>query len=412
MKAILLIGVGEIGLNQIKWAREAGFFVIAADRDPAAPALELADHGINISGTDTRALVAWALENRDNYNLQAVYSGNDLGVFSASAVAQALDLDFLSLASAARGLSKSLMKECWAADGVPSPEYEYAESVDHAKEIITRFGWPVIIKPMDSSGSQGIQILENLESLDQAWQEAEKFTNSNRIIIENHVDGRHIDGNAFFWNGEFFPCGLSERIFSPAPYRVPIGGYEPVFFSAEERGRIVEAFEKAARSLGLGHGPVKGDFILTEQGIQIIEVSPRFHGDVGTSHITNYRTGSSHLRVYFEALASGEVPREELAQILNTEKICGWQVFDLPPGDVTNLDEAAKAAQEQVAQESAEVANVFVRPRGPRQLTNLRNNNHVAGFVWAVGDSRQEIDDKLNHFQATLKNKVVFKEAR
>ncbi len=405
MKSILLIGVGEIGLNQITWAREAGFMVIATDLNPEAPALKLADLGVNISGTDTRALVSWALENQAKYAISAVYSGNDLGVFSATAVADALGIEYLSLAAVMRGLSKSLMKTCWTNDGVLTPAYEFAGSRADAARIINKFGLPVIIKPLDSSGSQGIQILRDHDEIDQAYAEAWKFTHSNQIIIEEFVDGRHIDGNAFFWDGKFYACGLSERIFSPAPYRVPIGGYEPVDFSPTVRSEIFEAFEQATRSLGISHGPVKGDFILSAQGLQIIEISPRFHGDVGTSHITKYRTGASHLQVYFETLVTGKVPQAKLDRIVQAQRVCGWRVFDLAPGKIINLDEAAGQAQAEVG-----VASVFVRPRGPREISGLRNNNQVAGFVWAVGDSRAEVNKVLVAYLSALKAKVIYAE--
>ncbi len=390
MKSILLVGVGEIGLNQIKWAREAGFFVIATDMNPDAPSLDLADLGINISATDTRAQVSWAVEN--------------LGVFTAVAVADALEIEYLSLATVTRGLSKSLMKTCWMRDSVLTPAYAFTDSKPDARKIISELGLPVIIKPLDSSGSQGIQILREMSEFDLAYDEAWKFTQSNQIIIEELIEGRHIDGNAFFWNQEFYACGLSERIFSAPPYRVPIGGYEPVEFSPRETTEIFVAFEQATRSLGISHGPVKGDFILSDEGLQIIEISPRFHGDVGTSHITSYRTGLSHLQVYFETLVSGKVPAKKLEQVLSPEGVCGWRVFDLEPGTITNLDQAAAEAREMV-----KVENVFVRPRGPRNIIELRNNNNVAGFVWATGQSRSEVDAVLEAYLSALKTKVVYR---
>ena len=64
MKSIFLIGVGEIGLNQVRWARDAGFFVITSNVDQDAPAISLADVGVAINGTNTRDLVSYALENQ------------------------------------------------------------------------------------------------------------------------------------------------------------------------------------------------------------------------------------------------------------------------------------------------------------------------------------------------------------
>lgn len=403
MKSILLIGVGEIGLNQIRWAREAGYHVVVTDRDPAAPSLGLADHAVQISGSEVAAMTDWALDHQAQLNITAVYSGNDLGVNAATAVARALGIEGNTLEAVGNGLDKSRMKCCWLADGVPTPEHGVAENRKQAEDLVHRFGLPVMIKPQGSSGSQGIQILEDLASLDGALAEAKKFSTDKGILVEKFVEGRHIDGNAFFFDGVFYPCGLSERHFSPAPFRVPLGGYEPVTFSLAQKAEIHRIFEAAARSLGLTHGPVKGDFILGSDGLQVIEVSPRFHGDVGTSHTTFYRTGSSHLQIYFEALFSGRVPEDKLNALEADTTVCGWRVFDLEPGRITNLDQAAALAGRQ-----AGVTGFFVRPRGPRQIVTLTNNTQVAGFVWQVGSDQEEVDRALDNFLSCLRENVEY----
>lgn len=403
MRSILLLGVGEIGLNQIKWAQETGFFVIAVDQNPGAPSLKLANLGVNISATNTRAITSWALENKEKYNIRAVYSGNDLGVFSAAIVARAIGIEYLSTSDVVKGLSKSLMKRSWYKKGVKTPDYKFIQADLKDDELNLELDFPQIIKPLDSSGSQGIRLIKNLVEFKDAYKETRKYTNSDQIILEKFVDGRHIDGNAFFWNGKFYPCGLSERIFSPFPYRVPVGGYESIDFTENEKTEIYREFEYATRSLGIEYGPVKGDFILSEDGINIIEISPRFHGDVGTSHITYYRTGASHLQVYLETLYKGEVPLKKLDKILNCNRVCGWQVLDLPFGEVKNLVQASEEASKTV-----NVENVFIRPRGPKAITRLINNNDIIGFVWATGEKRKDVDDILDNYMNTLKKLLVY----
>ena len=73
MKSILIIGGGELGLNQIKWAKEVGFNVIVTDKNPNAPGLAAADLGLTIDAIDVASLAAFALANQSKYNISAVY---------------------------------------------------------------------------------------------------------------------------------------------------------------------------------------------------------------------------------------------------------------------------------------------------------------------------------------------------
>lgn len=96
-KSILIIGGGEIGLNQIRIAKKIGFNVIVTDINPDAPGLKEADVSVNISGTDIKALVIFALENKEKYNISAVYCGNDFGLLSVECIKQVLGLPHNSI---------------------------------------------------------------------------------------------------------------------------------------------------------------------------------------------------------------------------------------------------------------------------------------------------------------------------
>jgi biotin carboxylase len=403
VKSIFLIGVGEIGLNQIRWAQDAGFFVITSNMDPDAPAFKLADVGVVLNGSDTRSLVGYALENQERYNILAVYSGNDFGVFSASCVAQSLKVPSPSVAAVSRGLSKTLMKTCWAHNGVPTPAFQMVRTETEARQCAELFGMPIILKPPDSSGSQGIQVIEKMGELEPALDRAFRYSKRDQMIIEKHVDGRHIDANAFFWGDRFYATGLSERYFSPIPYRVPIGGYEPAILSVDEKDMVNTVFEKATRALGINQGPVKGDFILNSEGIHVIEVSARFHGDVGTCHSTFYRTGHSHLQAYFETLFTRRVPFQLIDDIASSTRISGWRVLDLPEGHSTNLRRIISKCSELDG-----VDDVFIRPRRPEVASHLHNNNDVVGFVWASGKSKQLVDAALDGFKSELRENLNF----
>src|SRR5699024_1528981 len=93
--------------------------------------------------------------------------------------------------------------------GFYTPKAKGYGSVAEAKSEITEFKLPVIIKPVDSSGSKGVSKLIKLENLEAQITEAFSYSRTNRIIIEEYVEmvGYQIAGDGFTVNGELvFSC--------------------------------------------------------------------------------------------------------------------------------------------------------------------------------------------------------------
>ena len=92
MKSILMIGIGEIGLNQIRWASDAGFHTIVTDRVENAPSFEIADEHIIADGGDVTKIISELSSNYGDRNISAVYTGNDFGIISASVISVSLSI--------------------------------------------------------------------------------------------------------------------------------------------------------------------------------------------------------------------------------------------------------------------------------------------------------------------------------
>lgn len=74
-------------------------------------------------------------------------------------------------------------------------------------------------------------------------------------------------------------AGVIERVALPGPHPVPMVGWTI--------GRGHDAtlvLDRACDVLGIDEGPVKADLVLTAEGsLVVLEVEPRFHGDIGTA---------------------------------------------------------------------------------------------------------------------------------
>ena len=393
-KSILIIGGGEIGLNQIRIAKKIGFDVIVTDINPDAPGLKEADIGVNISATDIKGLVTFALENKEKYNISAVYCGNDFGLLSVECLKQVSNLPHNSIETAIRCINKKLMKDCWIHDGVPTPEGYLINHLDEAKTAIERIGLPAIVKPVDSSGSQGISLVEKKEDLSYAIQEAFKHTKSKSILIERFIEGTHHDVNGFFYNKRFYVCGVFDRYFTPFPYCVPIYGYYPSALPTQTVDTIYEITEKAAKSIGIEDGPVKGDIVLTNNKIYIYEISNRFHGDVSTSHLYSFCKSISPIELYMQALHQ---QKEEYSGNLPTPiNICGWYVLNFKQGKIKVIEGLDKARNIEG------VKKINLNKRVGDTINPLKDNTDVPGFVWISGRTRKDIAEKYNKVMDTI----------
>lgn len=143
-------------------------------------------------------------------------------------------------------------------------------------------GPEVVVKPVDSSGSRGVRRARGRIEIERAITHALSF--SNRFLIEESVGGLHLEVNGFVIDGNFELISVGKRYFTPAPSCVPLyGGIAP------DVGRvrstlITRTMQEAVEAFGYRHGPVKADAIETPDGLVLLELAARFHGDVLSTH--------------------------------------------------------------------------------------------------------------------------------
>ena len=65
-----------------------------------------------------------------------------------------------------------------------------------------------------------------------------------------------------------------------------IEGSAPTILSSIQQQTLYDLFVKSCRAIGLGPGPVKGDFIMDKNGkFYTMEISARLHGPLGTLYL-------------------------------------------------------------------------------------------------------------------------------
>lgn len=387
-KAIIHIGASYLQEDTLIWAKKAGLYLVATDINPDADCKNIADEFYNISGTDHKSLLKLSFEISKKFELVGVYSNSDFSLKAAAEINEAHNLKGCFPNSLNLSINKVAAKKAMIKNGVPVPKGIEVEN--NAFDLRTfNLKLPVIVKPIDSSGSQGVMYVQNISEIESAIDNASKF--SSHVMIEEYVSGDGIDCIGIMNNGKFHPYGIGYRIFSDHPYCFPVYGYTNPNFSKSDQMKAYNITESAAISLGIRNGPVKSDLIYDGEDFITIEVTPRFHGDVFSNKMIVYATGIYPTRDLYNFFITNQLPEESILDI--DYKCILWKgLFPLDKGfDISILKNQLP--------ENSKILDFFIDSRFSYSDKNHVDNTSLMGFAWFEFDSVKNMKAYLNNLK-------------
>jgi biotin carboxylase len=311
-KTILIVSAGVEAVHAVRRAQELGHEVIVSDRDPSAPGFSVAGDGLIASTYDHNATA-------DAAEAYVRKKGPIHGVFTVAAdvpltvatVAARLGLPGISLESARLAQDKLAMKRCFASAGIPVPWFAPVPSADALNWMCDERGFDLVIKPVDSRGSRGVQRLMPDTNLNDAWEIARGHSLSGGVMAEAYLTGPQISTESILSNGDGFTPGFSDRNYELldryAPFFVENGGDLPSHLPEETQNAVKLAAEAAGRAMGIQTGNVKGDMVVHNGKPYVIELAARASGGYFCTHEIPLNTGVDFVGAVIK-LALGETP--------------------------------------------------------------------------------------------------------
>jgi carbamoyl-phosphate synthase large subunit len=206
LEKILLIGAGPIVIGQAcefdysgtqgaKSLREEGYEVVLVNSNPATimtdPDLAYATY---IEPIEPRTLTAIIEKERPQALLPTLGGQTALNValrLHEDGVLERFGVEMLGArpASIAKAEDRSLFKKAMEKIGLSCPRSEVARSVQDARDVVTRTGFPAILRPSFTLGGSGGGIAKDATELDAkvAWALAQSPTRE--VLIEESVLG-------------------------------------------------------------------------------------------------------------------------------------------------------------------------------------------------------------------------------
>ncbi|MCK5196747.1 MAG: ATP-grasp domain-containing protein [Spirochaetales bacterium] len=189
---ILILGGGVMQLPAIKIAKEMGWTTIVADGIMNVPGKDYADYFENIDLKDTEGMIQAALGYKDTIGLDGVFTAGTDFSETVARVAAAAALPGISIEAAINASNKVKMREAFRTHGIPSPLFtsvRNVSSLDCAGIVDRGLKYPMVVKPVDNMGSRGIRRIDDCDQLQDAVNEALKFSRSGNVIIEEYLEG-------------------------------------------------------------------------------------------------------------------------------------------------------------------------------------------------------------------------------
>lgn len=293
MKKLLVLAAGLLQLPVIKKAREMGYYVIAADDDPGAPGMALADKAIVPGGLfDEKKMVALAKEEDVD---GVIHPCSEVAMNVMGCINDELHLSGISKEIAIRATNKHLMREAFEKYGAPSPRSILTEDEEDAWNVFCHeFDTNAILKPSRTSGSRGIAKVEkgiSKEEFVNLYQRALEESRDRQVLIEQFIEGPEFSVEIIVWKGEPHVLAVTDKKTTEAPYFVELGHNQPSLYPDEMQQKLKDGAIAGCKALGLTNCAAHCELKIQNGEAYLMEIGARMGGDFISTELTHLSTG-------------------------------------------------------------------------------------------------------------------------
>lgn len=292
MKKILLLGGAFTQIPSIKCAKELGYYVITCDYLPNNPGHKYADEYHNVSTTDKEAV----LELAKKLNIDGIVCyASDPAAPTAAYVAEKLSLPGQPFRSVEILSYKSLFRKFLKENNFNVPNSKTYSNKEELKKEWDNFLKPVMVKPVDSSGSKGVSKIYNIDEIENAFEYALSYSRIKNVIVEEFIEvsGPQHDGDVFSVDGIIKFASFSDQYFdlsSNNPFS-PVGESWPCTMEASTYKLLMQDIQRIIDLLKLKTGVYNVETRISSEGKPyILEMGARNGGNM-VPQVIQYATG-------------------------------------------------------------------------------------------------------------------------
>ena len=299
----MLLGSGELGKEFTIAAQRLGNHVVAVDRYPNAPAMQVADEYEVISMLSGEDLERVVSKHQPDYiipEIEAIRT-EKLAEFEQrgiTVIPTAKATDYTMNRDRIRELAHQEL-------GLRTAKYAYATTLAEMHDAALKIGFPNVVKPVMSSSGKGQSVVNSVAEIETAWNYAIDGSrgDSQKVIIEEFINFE-IEITLLTikqWNAPTIFC-------PPIGHRQERGDYRESWQPAEISPAQIVAAQAIATTVtnALGGAGIFGvEFFITADEVIFSELSPRPHD---TGMVTLISQNLNEFELHLRAILGLPIP--------------------------------------------------------------------------------------------------------
>jgi biotin carboxylase len=349
---------------------------------------------------EAAAQIVTAVEQRP---VDAILPVDDGATLVAAAAAERLGLPHNSVRSVEAARNKFLMRRSLRSADVLSPRFELVSVGDDVEALARSARYPCVLKPLLLSGSRGVIRADEPAGFAMAFRRIRALLSqpdvahgagswASRILMEDFIPGREVALEGLLVGGALRVLALFDK---PDPLDGPF--FEETLYvtpsncSPSVQAQIAESAERAARGLGLRHGPIHAELRLNTQGVWIVEVAARSIGG-RCSQILRFGVGVS-----LEELILRHMLGLPVAELERERRSAGVMMIPIPEGGMLR---GVHGVEDATAVSGIEGVEISVK--AGERVVPLPEGASYLGFIFAKAETPALVEAALRQAHGRL----------
>ena len=235
---------------------------------------------------------------------------------------------------------KDLFRDFLQTHGFNSPVARGYTSYEDALAEIGRFKFPVMVKPVDSSGSKGVVKINCKEELKPAVAEALSYSRGKRFVVEEFIvkKGYQVSGDGFSVDGKLVFTSYGNELYSSKGTReyVALGEFWPSLLTHAQKDKVDAELQRLITALGMRTCAYNIEVILDKNDdVYILELGPR-NGGSYIPQLIKYATGVDLVDATLKAAMGDVVPHLEMTSTKGV--FSNYMIYSTVSGRFKELD--------------------------------------------------------------------------
>jgi len=230
---------------------------------------------------------------------------------------------------------KFRMRDALSDGKISIPKY-FLVTESNSNGVRSNIQPPLIVKPVDRSGSRGVTLINEVQNLQAAINKAITESFSSKAIVEEYIEGLEFSVEAVSIKGEHRILAITEKTTTGAPHFVELAHKQPAKLTKEQKIKIEEITLKSLECLQVENGMSHTELKLAKGDVPvIIEVAARMGGDFIGSILTTESTGIDTIQLVVEIALDIDVSGEVKNSRSKNREV--GVIFNYSESELTNL---------------------------------------------------------------------------